>query len=294
MIDMVNNIPRIIWLYWDQGRQNAPSIIKSCINSWEKFNPNWDINILDGETIYNHVDIDKIIGSNKNYLTMPAKSDIIRINLLAKYGGVWVDSSCLCLQSLDNWLHELVGSGFFAFSHFKKDRLISSWFLASLKNGSLTQIYCDAVNAYWRNNVFDGKCRRINKAIEHRLYWKWKMRGYPILKQNSRLPRLSFNPIITKGLRVYPYFWFHYLFTDLLAQEQTVKDVWDQTPKIGIHGCISLQNYGLNKSPSKEVKKAVDERLHPLYKLSWKVPNAVYETGSTLNYTLQSLGLLNN
>ena len=36
-----------IWIIWFQGLQKAPSLIKKCISSWKKYNPDWEINVLD-------------------------------------------------------------------------------------------------------------------------------------------------------------------------------------------------------------------------------------------------------
>ena len=44
-----------------------------------------------------------------------AESDLLRLYLLNKYGGVWVDSTNLCRRPLDDWLPSAARQGFFAF-----------------------------------------------------------------------------------------------------------------------------------------------------------------------------------
>ena len=44
-------IPKTIWMFWSQGYENAPNIIKKCRESWEKYNPDWTINVLDMENL---------------------------------------------------------------------------------------------------------------------------------------------------------------------------------------------------------------------------------------------------
>lgn len=44
-----------------------------------------------------------------------AESDILRLYLLKKYGGVWVDATNLCRRPLDAWLPSAACEGFFAF-----------------------------------------------------------------------------------------------------------------------------------------------------------------------------------
>lgn len=44
--------------------------------------------------------------------------DYIRINLLIKYGGVWIDYNVFCVQPLDSWLPSKLSYGFYAFSRY--------------------------------------------------------------------------------------------------------------------------------------------------------------------------------
>jgi hypothetical protein len=46
-----------------------------------------------------------------------AKSDIIRLHLLAQHGGVWADATVLCLQPLDHWLYDMLAPARFWMYH---------------------------------------------------------------------------------------------------------------------------------------------------------------------------------
>ena len=88
---------QIIWSYWD-GPQDE--LIKKCFKSWYKYLDDWKINIL------NEKNLDKfgIIKPNTWSELLPAtKSDVIRLNLLYNYGGVWMDASILLHRNFD-WL----------------------------------------------------------------------------------------------------------------------------------------------------------------------------------------------
>ena len=50
-------------------------------------------------------DIDYIYVQNK-IISPQAKSDIIRLSLLKNYGGIWADSTLLCMQPLSFWFYE--------------------------------------------------------------------------------------------------------------------------------------------------------------------------------------------
>ena len=61
-----------------------------------------------------------------------AYSDLLRVALLTKYGGVWVDAAWFPLRPLDNWLCPLFREGplHFAFCR-SNDTLVECWLLAA-------------------------------------------------------------------------------------------------------------------------------------------------------------------
>jgi hypothetical protein len=141
------DLPKIIWIYWGQGWNNAPNIVKLCKKTWIYKNPNWEVISLDQNNISKYVNLNKYTNKKINYTSL---SDIIRINILSKYGGIWVDSTVLCKTPLDNWLPILMQSGFFAFNKPGIDRMLSSWFLAAKKDNYIIKIWKKYVDIYWK------------------------------------------------------------------------------------------------------------------------------------------------
>jgi hypothetical protein len=85
--------------------------------------------------------------------------------LLARYGGVWADSTTYCLQPLDAWLPGATTSGFFAFAKPGPDRMISSWFLAAAQGNALVEQWAVRTRAYW-----DGRVERDHYFWFHYLF----------------------------------------------------------------------------------------------------------------------------
>lgn len=142
-----NEIPKKIFIYWNQGEDKAPDLCKACINSWRDYNPEWEVNVLDQQEANKILNIEEYNTS----LTQAAYSDALRVALLSKYGGVWVDATVACHSKLDSWLpHLTLQSGFFAFYRPGVDRLIASWFLASSKNNYITNRWHTSTQAYLR------------------------------------------------------------------------------------------------------------------------------------------------
>lgn len=81
-----------VWLYWAQGEENAPDLVKNCLKSVHTYCKDKNIIVLDDNTIENYIDIPDFIKEKykKNIISKPHFSDYLRTSLLAKYGGTWM------------------------------------------------------------------------------------------------------------------------------------------------------------------------------------------------------------
>jgi hypothetical protein len=111
-------IPKIIWTYWHSD--DRPKLVEKCIESWRKHNPDWDIRVLSDTTVHQWLP-----GFDHNGYDLQAhKSDMIRLMLIDKYGGVWSDASVALREPLQLPDIEFVG-------YYREDRIIENfWFAA--------------------------------------------------------------------------------------------------------------------------------------------------------------------
>ena len=269
--------PKIIWILWLQGFDAAPQLVKECLFSWQRHNPDWKIVRLDEQNLKEYVNLDGIVRRNRDTISVQAFTNIIRTNLLATYGGVWVDSTCFCCRPLDEWIGQHLTSGFFAFDKPGRDRLISSWFLASAKHCHLTDTYCQAVNSYWSKNRFPYQNSRMAKKIIGRMG--------KILNRNPRRAGLWVHPLTAKVFKIHPYHWYHYLFYRVVTMDERIGRIWSQTPKISADIPHRLRMAGLLEPASPEIKAFIDSGKDPLYKLDWRHDRDL-APGCTLDYLL--------
>ena len=110
-MEQINEIPKIIWMYWHQGEANAPYLVEQCIKSWKLRNPNWDIRVLDNQSILKWVNLEPF--KSKLGMAIQMFSDLARLELLRVYGGVWADATLYCTRSLDEWLPNYIVDNFF-------------------------------------------------------------------------------------------------------------------------------------------------------------------------------------
>jgi hypothetical protein len=139
--------PKIIWTYWDNP-DKIPKTVKMCMKGWKRFNPDYEIILLTKGNYKKYVSIPEEIISEPNFNDNPTRfADLVRVWTLAQNGGVWIDSSIILKETLDNWLFPRPAefSGFYIAS-FTKEGLppvIENWFFACSKGSEFVRRWRD-------------------------------------------------------------------------------------------------------------------------------------------------------
>ena len=84
-----------VWVFWYQGQDHMPRIVKACVDSIKQNFKNNEVVLITKANYKDYVSIpDYIIEKiEKKVITLTHFSDILRASLLAKYGGLWIDST---------------------------------------------------------------------------------------------------------------------------------------------------------------------------------------------------------
>lgn len=274
-------------MYWHQGWDRAPNIIKQCVRTWQKHNPTWDIYLLDAKNVTNKIELLPILG--KLQPPLPALSDVIRILLLKKYGGVWADTTVWCMRPLDNWIESASKTnGFFAYEKPAPDRPISNWFLAANKDSRILDLWHSAMQDVLAKTQKHARYRRIvshqvaNGGILHVILRKYK-RYIPIHYQFRFLlfPELN-NP------RIGEYFWSHYLFQELLDYNDEFRNLWSSGVKMGAEDPLFLRRFGLLNPPTDKTNSLIKNNLTNVFKLAHGIPLPKDISGTVLDSLYQS------
>lgn len=148
----------VIWIFWAQGIETAPSIVKLCVESIQRNSNGHPVIFLDSNNLskYIQLDINILNKYKKGIISIPHFSDIIRFKLLAEYGGIWCDSTIFFSDSINHlYLNKY---SFFTIKHnIGKDYLAcrglwTTSFIASSKNNTLTSFVYDCLCKYWNNH----------------------------------------------------------------------------------------------------------------------------------------------
>lgn len=92
------------WTCWWQGEEQAPDIVKACIESQKKYVPGGVKHIVITEkNVEDYIILPAYILEKVKAgdITLTTLSDMIRSALLYKYGGFWMDSTLMVLNPLD-------------------------------------------------------------------------------------------------------------------------------------------------------------------------------------------------
>ena len=140
-------IPKIIWLWWEQGWNNAPFICSYTVKSFTQLNPEFKINLVSRDNINDFID------AEYNWLFncegAAFRADIIRLLLLQKYGGIYSDAATFCCINILTFINEINFDEFWGFDiksfNQKNDkRTLSSWFYISLPNTYIINTFTNA------------------------------------------------------------------------------------------------------------------------------------------------------
>lgn len=147
-----------VWICWWQGLDNAPQIVKKCVESIKKNVGNHRVTIITEDNYKEYVQFPEWIEekNRKGIISRTHYSDLLRLELLSKYGGIWLDSTFFCAKSeieeyfkkpiwsikRPDYLHCSIASGYFA-----------NYSLGcTYENRDIYAVIRDFLIQYWREN----------------------------------------------------------------------------------------------------------------------------------------------
>ena len=142
------------WIYWNNGLDQAPPIVKKCYESIQR-HANGNVILLTDENLAEYVQLPDYIEKKKDIgqIPMAGYADLMRFALLQHYGGTWIDSTVYLTDHIPQFI---LDSDFFALRNslllIDNPVLYPAWFLHSKKeNKTITEIR-NVTFAYWKNN----------------------------------------------------------------------------------------------------------------------------------------------
>lgn len=145
-----------IWVFWAQGTEKMPELVKICLNSIIGKNKDCNVIVLTNKNFQQYIEIPhEILKKYKNGNIKTAHfSDILRYTILGKYGGIWLDATIYCETHIDR---EFVENDFFSlkcidlFPFFPSNGEFSTYAISGKPNLFLFQCLSDLLINYFQN-----------------------------------------------------------------------------------------------------------------------------------------------
>ena len=181
-----------VWVCWLQGEEQAPQMIRNCLQSVRYYKPEGsEVILITAENYRHYADLPEHIVSKwkAGIITNTHFSDLIRIFLLARHGGYWVDATCLLTSPFppyftDSPLFLFRSHGEFAYT------LIQSCLIHCEKNHYVMRMWCAAMAAYWERED-----RLINYFTLHLMFKALLQKDKHFADEYAKIPAISDEPM---------------------------------------------------------------------------------------------------
>jgi mannosyltransferase OCH1-like enzyme len=177
--DYKNPYPNKIWTCWLQGVANAPLVVQNCIRSIVSQHGK-EVIVLDQINIENYIQVPDYIQQKWKAGTIGNAhyADVVRIILLSKYGGTWIDSTTFLLDKIPTHIRQ---ADIFAFKCKPVAHVIASnWFIVAQESNDIILKVRNLLFEYWKKenklasySIFHlFFTMAVNHTDENKLQWR--------------------------------------------------------------------------------------------------------------------------
>lgn len=148
-----------VWVCWFQGMENAPELVQKCYQALKTNLPNKEVVLLTSENLADYVTFPKYIDEKwrSGIITNTHMTDLLRLELLTKYGGTWIDATVFCTEKEDRIPKYFFESDLFFYQSLKPGRdgdatYISSWYINAKSHNKILEATKMLCFEYWKKN----------------------------------------------------------------------------------------------------------------------------------------------
>lgn len=148
-----------VWICWFQGMENAPVLVQKCYESVKENLKGREIVLITSENMEQYVQFPDYILEKwkKGIITHTHLTDLLRLELLIKYGGMWLDATVYCSDEEKNIPAYFFDSDLFFYQSLKPGRdghcqYISSWLMSAKTNNKILMATRKLCYEYWKTN----------------------------------------------------------------------------------------------------------------------------------------------
>lgn len=161
---------KIIWQYWGQGYDDVPDVVRTCLDSVDKYAGEYTVVRLTDANLSEFLDLPDFVQQKRSCYSRAHFSDLLRLMLLETYGGVWMDATILMTGPIPPEWRDL---DFFVFRRDPSEPDYKYWrntyayyygwakgfrvnmlnsFIIARKGGRTISGLCDLMLLWWRDH----------------------------------------------------------------------------------------------------------------------------------------------
>lgn len=183
-----------VFTYWHSGVDDAPPVVRACLAQLLRVHP--DAHILDARTVREYLTIPPIIAARLEEHRPAHFSDYLRVALLERYGGIWVDATCFVPEPLTGAVAPLLDAGVLYLRW--AGRQISNWFIVAEPGNVLMAYQRAALLSWWTEND-----RLPDYFLYHRIFEALDSLAPEVHRVWRSVPRISTVPSHILQLAMY-------------------------------------------------------------------------------------------
>lgn len=242
-------LPKIIWRYWETGWDTIKWPLEEITQSVAHYAADWEVRDLDKDSVTKYIDLPAKLWE----LPVQVRSDAIRIMLLSKYGGVWLDATVFLNTNFTEYMKDKMEADFFLYWRYENYTCPSNWFLSAQKDSYIatefTKIFLD--------EILSDSFREENE--KYFANWRWSKN----------------------------YFLFNKLFVNEMKQNEKFNEIVRHSPlEFAVHQILPANNDWLRAMP-RECFNEIDKT--PMYKLSHSRNQDNAEQNCVLNIAIKKM-----
>ena len=195
---------KYIFTFWEPSNK-IPGYIRLCIQTWKKFLPEYNIILMDYKKVKEFLGEYLFRNIICKYMSFMLQADAIRVALLQKFGGIWMDADTIItngdfLKNIENYDLAMIGGknstniGFIYAS--KNSTIINAWLIEIIRRvKKFKQLFQSAYKNktvkfnYLGNNIIDNLLKNDNTSKNFFILDRNKLNVFPEyrLLKNSNL-----------------------------------------------------------------------------------------------------------
>lgn len=150
-------VEKQVWICWFQGIENAPKIVQECYKSVCYWLKDWKITVITADNMNEYVQFPDFVMKKwkEGIISNTHLSDLLRIELLIRYGGLWLDSTVYLTGTVPAYI---VDSDFFVYRNGWMDMEMihmANWLIYSAHTNNV--LLCEMrelLYSYWEKNNY--------------------------------------------------------------------------------------------------------------------------------------------